>query len=161
MQNVCWESEDNKWYIKSSLMWFYWSRNSGNKSPDNVDNKILHWPPSATRERLNVIPHNNHVVFITDIFNIKFYHFPHRKYLIFILNGMLFIKPCICNPLISLKYFLVHFMAIVPHKNSCPFFYKNNLICWGQKGNPQRDLSWSVLTPSDLFHTGRKLASMI
>lgn len=80
MQNVCWVPEDNKWYIKSGLMWFYWSRNSGNKSSANVDNKILHWPPSATRERLNVIPHNNHVVFITDIFNIKIYHFfPHRK----------------------------------------------------------------------------------
>lgn len=56
-------------------MWFYWSRNSGNKSPANVDNKILHWPPSATRERLNVIPHNNHVVFIPDIFDTKFCHY--------------------------------------------------------------------------------------
>lgn len=60
-------------------MWFYWSRNSGNKSLANVDNKIRHWPPSASRERLNVIPHSNHVVFITDMFNIKSYHFPPQK----------------------------------------------------------------------------------
>lgn len=56
-------------------MWLYWSRNSGNKSPANVDNKILHWPPSATRERLNVISHNNHVVFIADTSNIKSHHY--------------------------------------------------------------------------------------
>lgn len=56
-------------------MWFYWSRNSGNKSPANADNKILHWPPSTTRERLNVISHNNHVVFIPDVFDTKFCHY--------------------------------------------------------------------------------------
>lgn len=74
MQEVYREFEDNKWYIKHSLMWFYWSRNRGNKLPANVDNKILHWPSSATRERLNVISHNNHVVFIPDILT-KFYHY--------------------------------------------------------------------------------------
>lgn len=56
-------------------MWLYWSRNSGNKSPANVDNKTLHWPPSDTRERLNVISHNNHVVLIPDISNMKVNHY--------------------------------------------------------------------------------------
>lgn len=56
-------------------MWFYWSRNNGNKLFVNVDNKILYWFLLVIRERLNVIFYNNYVVFIVDIFNIKFYYY--------------------------------------------------------------------------------------
>lgn len=76
MQKVYREFKDNKWYIKHRLMWFYWSRNSGNKSPANADNKILHRPSSATRERLNVISHNGHVVFIPDTLTEFYNYFP-------------------------------------------------------------------------------------
>lgn len=75
MQKVYRKFEDNKWYIEHSLVCFCWNRNSGNKLSANVDNKMLHWPPSAARERLNVISHNNHMIFILDTFDTEFCHY--------------------------------------------------------------------------------------